>query len=101
MLKKNLKRSGRDLREFRKIIVFDDLQVIIKTVQDGDGISFLSRDLISGKLATNRLLEHQLAGFNHLRRRSLVFSNKSARSACLDHFAETIYGYFNHPPCPS
>ena len=98
MLEKNLKLLGRDLREFKKIIAFDDLQIAVKIVRDGEGISFLSRDLVSDCLAGNALLEHRLAGFDHVRKRSLVFSNKCARNACLEHFAETVYSHFNPPP---
>ena len=101
MLEKNLKQMGRDLREFRRIIVFDDLQVIIKAVLDGDGISFLSRDLVSDYISMNVLAEHQLTGFDSTCKRSLVFSEKCSRNSCLDHFADTVCRCFNLPPFSS
>ncbi|MBZ0112526.1 MAG: LysR family transcriptional regulator, partial [Thermoanaerobaculia bacterium] len=51
LLEDNLRAVGHDLREFRQVIVHDDLHLVVQALLDGEGISFLSRDVLGDHLA--------------------------------------------------
>lgn len=96
LLENNLRAIGRDLREFSRLVVYDDLHIIIRTVLDGDGISFLSRDLVSDYLKSERLVEHRIAGFRHQRMRTLVVSDCALKNnPSLNHFLQALFAHFN------
>ena len=72
MLENNLSCVGHELQEFKKVIVFDDIHVIVKAVLDGGGLAFLSRDVLEDDLASGRLVAHYVPGFTHARERALI-----------------------------
>lgn len=75
LLANNLQQVGRRLEEFRRVVVFDDLHVIVDSLLRGDGVAFISSDLVKDQVAAGRLVEHRVHGFLHERRRTLVYGD--------------------------
>lgn len=72
LLETNLRAIGRSLSDFRSFVVVDDLHMIVQATQDGQGISFLSRELIQDQIEAGQLKEHRINGFRHHRNRTLI-----------------------------
>lgn len=94
-LEANMKNIGRDAKEFRKMIVMDDLHVIIRSVANGDGIAFLSKSLVESQLNAGVLREHKVVGFRHDKMRSLVMRQSCDDHVGARHFAESILTFFS------
>jgi DNA-binding transcriptional LysR family regulator len=75
LLEKNLLAVGRQIGEFDRIQAFDDFRTIIDSLADGDGVAFLSKDLIKQYSKRGELNSFHLPGFTHSRKRTLVFSD--------------------------
>ncbi len=95
LLENNLHAVGHDLREFRQVIVHDDLHLIIQAILDGEGISFLSRDVLSDHLAAGRLVAHRVPGFHHSRQRALVLERPVALDEASSHFVTALFNHFD------
>ena len=94
-LEKNLQFIGRDFSEFRQFIVYDDLHLIVKAVIDGDGIAFISTDVVAEQLANGTLQAHKVEGFRHNRQRTLVKNSRRASQGIFENFRQGILAYFN------
>jgi LysR family transcriptional regulator, transcriptional activator of the cysJI operon len=107
LLESNLTCVGHELRQFRKLIVVDDLHIIVKAVLDGQGIAYLSRDVLQEHLTSGRLLAHHVEGFTHTRQRALVLRRDTAAEGPLGRFTTTLLNHFgisagiDAPPVPS
>jgi LysR family transcriptional regulator, transcriptional activator of the cysJI operon len=97
LLENNLKRVGRDLQEFRRIIVSDDLHMVVQAVLQGHGVSFLSRDVLAGHLDAGRLKAHHVPGFQHTRSRALVLARPEGLDGPLGRFVATLFDHFSVP----
>lgn len=95
MLEDNLTGIGRHLHEFNKVIVFDDLHFIIKALIGGDGVAFLSRDVLTDHLASGRLLAHYVPGFLHRRERALIINHTAALAGPLRDFVAAVFAHFS------
>jgi DNA-binding transcriptional LysR family regulator len=98
LLETNLERVSRELRDFHKLIVFDDLHVVVKAVLDGEGLSFLSRDVLGEHLASGRLIAHHVSGFRHSRSRAVVLSRPGIVEGPLADFVTTLFDHFDIDP---
>jgi LysR family transcriptional regulator, transcriptional activator of the cysJI operon len=96
-LEGNLRRVGHDLDEFRRIIVLDDLHMVVEAVLRGDGVSFMSRDVLAAHLAAGRLRAHHVAGFQHTRSRALVLARAGDLDGPLGLFVATLFDHFSLP----
>ena len=96
-LEMNMKNLGRDSREFKKVIIYDDLHLIIQAVLDGEGIAFISRSVVAKHLEQGSLRTHRIAGFRHDRNRTLVVSNTKSLDANLKDFVRCIFSTFSLP----
>ena len=96
-LEMNMKNIGRDSREFKKVIIYDDLHLIIQAVLDGEGIAFISRSVVAKYLEQGSLRTHRVAGFRHDRNRTLVVSNTKSLDANLMDFVRCIFSTFSLP----
>lgn len=96
LLEANLKRVGRGLQEFRRTIVSDDLHMVVEAVLRGHGVSFLSRDVVSGHLDAERLALHRVPGFQHARSRALVLPQQRVEGP-LGPFVATLLDHFGVP----
>ena len=100
MLERNLSCVGHELHEFKKVIVFDDIQVIVKAVLDGGGLAFLSRDVLTEYLTSRRLIAHYVAGFTHARERALIINHTATFSGPLRLFVAALFAHFALPLPP-
>lgn len=94
LLSFNMKNSGRSCAEFARIVVCDDLHLIIKTVCEGSGVTFVSRSLVEQHLRQGALREHRVAGFNHTHHRTLVVNTCSFANPLLRDFVAEIFATF-------
>ncbi|MCX6543425.1 MAG: LysR family transcriptional regulator [Acidobacteria bacterium] len=95
LLEDNLKGVGHELRDFRNVIVLDDLHLMVQAVVDGEGIAFLSRDVLGEHLAAGRLVAHHVAGFRHARQRALVLNRGSALDGPSADFVTALFNHFD------
>ncbi len=75
LLEANMRGQGRSIADFSQVIVMDDVQLITTSVAAGQGIAFVSTDLVSTRIADGSLRPHRVAGFQHHRRRSLLLGS--------------------------
>lgn len=94
LLERSLRAAGHELREFRKLIVHDDLHLIVQAVLDGEGMSFLSRDILGEHVAAGRLVVHRVPGFHHSRQRALVLDRPVALDEASSHFVTALFNHF-------
>jgi DNA-binding transcriptional LysR family regulator len=95
LLESNLHAVGHDLREFRRVVVHDDLHVVVQALLDGEGVSFLSRDVLEDHLAAGRLVAHRVPGFHHSRERALVLERPIALDEASSHFVTALFNHFD------
>jgi DNA-binding transcriptional LysR family regulator len=100
LLERGLKAIGRDIRDFRKLIVLDDLHVLVQAVLAGDGVSFLSSDLLSTDLAAGRIRAYRVPGFQHGRKRALVVGQPHDPAGPLAGLVAAVLAHFD-PPRPA
>jgi len=96
-LEDNLASIGHQLQEFHKVIVFDDIHVIVKAVLDGEGLAFLSGDVLADYLAAGRLRAHFVHGFSHARERALILNQAGALGGPILLFVTALFSHFNLP----
>lgn len=90
LLARNMRVIGRDIAEFDKVLIYDDLHVIMDSVLAGEGIAFISRCLVENYLAQGVLLEHRVEGFVHGRSRTLAVNRASLPTKQLRYFVTCI-----------
>lgn len=94
LLELNMAAIGRNLRDFERMIVYDDLRLTIDTVIGGGGIAFVSRSLVKKQLADGSLLEYRLPGFIHNRFRTAALNKKRTMDKVLQNFMDCIFSTF-------
>lgn len=94
LLEENLAKSGHSLEEFPKVVVVDNLDTLIDLVIKGDGIAFISNDLIRSYIESGSLVEVRIPGFVHKRRRTLVFPEHPPGCNYIQAFADQILDHF-------
>jgi DNA-binding transcriptional LysR family regulator len=92
-LKKNMERVGRSLNDFEKIIIFDDLHLIIRAVTAGEGIAFISRSLVTKELEEGLLCGHLVSGFLHEKNRTLAVVEESLRDPVVKNFLDCLFKF--------
>ena len=91
LLSYNMKKNGRNCAEFVRTIVCDDLHLIISTVREGNGITFVSQSLVEQHLRQGSLREHRIANFDHIHHRTLIVNNISTANHLLRDFVAEIF----------
>jgi DNA-binding transcriptional LysR family regulator len=94
LLERGLHAMGLGLESFRSLIVLDDLHLLMKSVMDGTGVSFMPLDLLAEPVRAGRARIHFVPGFRHARARVLAVNQGSGASAAIDHLARIILEYF-------
>ena len=94
LLDANMKQAGASASDFHRVIVLDDLRLIIDTVREGRGIAFISTDAVATDVAAGLLREHRVAGFQHKRSRSVVTNPEAADDPLLDAFRKIVEDCF-------
>jgi DNA-binding transcriptional LysR family regulator len=93
LLLHNLKNMGRNKAEFARTIVCADLHLIIDTVLEGNGITFVSRSLVEQHVMNGKLKIHRLPGFKHFQQRTMVVS-RACSAPLLHDFIKEIQAVF-------
>ncbi|GAO01496.1 hypothetical protein [Anaeromyxobacter sp. PSR-1] len=70
--------------------MYDDLHVIVESLVRGEGIAFISTELIRAHVEAGRLREYRVPGFTHLRRRTLVMGGSTARDGLMAEFVRCV-----------
>ncbi len=94
----NLKNIGRETSEFSKLIIYDDLHLIIQAILDGQGISFISKNLITKYLKDEKLRIHRVDGFEHKINRTLVLNTTGKPRKFISKFVKSIYSSLDLEP---
>jgi DNA-binding transcriptional LysR family regulator len=90
MLQNNLLKVGRRLEEFARVVVYDDLHVIVEALVRGEGVAFLSSDLVKAHVEAGRLRAYRIPGFRHERRRTIVYGDGVTEGSMVANFVEKI-----------
>jgi len=93
----NLERVSRSASEFRKIIVYDDLHIIIDAVMKGDGIAYLSKSLVHDRINSGLISEHHIHGFLDQKKRTFIINEAVQEEAVAFKFASELLKYFGMP----
>jgi DNA-binding transcriptional LysR family regulator len=97
MLERNLVTIGHTIADFHKIVVIDDLHLVVQAVVGGEGVSFLSRDVLDEHLRGGRLVVHHVPGFQHHLQRALVINRPEPLAPPLVEFVATVFAHFALP----
>ena len=97
LLERGLKGVGLDISAFKKVIVLDDIHLLMNAVAAGEGISFLPRDMLKEDVATDRLRIHLIQGFEHRRPRILVVNQRDGLEGPLGQLIQAILMHFDLP----
>jgi DNA-binding transcriptional LysR family regulator len=90
----NLKNLGRCFADFARTIVCDDLHLIIKTVSEGRGVTFVARSVVDKYLRDGTLCEHRIKGFDHKHLRTLIVNSSYSENPLLKDFVAEIFAAF-------
>lgn len=97
----NMKKIVRDYTEFRRIIYYDDLHLIISSVLEGSGLAFISRPVVEQLVNEGVLRIHRVVGFEHAYKRTLIVNSSASSTRSLGLFIEEIRGVFKKTPIQS
>lgn len=99
LLEGNLRAIGSELSDFRSSVVIDDLHMIIQVTLEGQGVSFLSRELVQDQLDAGLLREHRIDGFKHHRDRTMIIHGDchQQRNLPLNYFIDILTKRFVSP----
>lgn len=99
LLENNLAALGHSTSEFSRVIIFDDLNLIVQAVIRGEGVAFISSELVQPYIDLGQLTVFKVPGFNHQRRRTLVFNSNFADHGLANKFKKILLERFALPPC--
>ncbi|MBW2476299.1 MAG: LysR family transcriptional regulator [Deltaproteobacteria bacterium] len=91
ILRKNLCSLNADFDRFAGVVVSDDLRFTINSIIQGNGVTFVSRSLVSDYMASGRLVGVRAKGFDHLRGRSVVLNRGRSEEGLINDLLESIF----------
>lgn len=94
LLEDGLRRVGRSLKDFRRVIVIDDLPVLIDALLAGEGVSLLPVDLLDEQIKAGRIRTYRVDGFQHGRQRALVLAQPQQEGDAVSHLAVAVMRHF-------
>jgi LysR family transcriptional regulator, transcriptional activator of the cysJI operon len=102
LLEDGLEKAGRSLKEFRRVIVIDDLSVLMDALLAGDGVSFLPADLLQEHVEAGRLRTYRIDGFTCSRQRAFVLAQPEQAGDAVSHLAAAVLRRFDSSAaCPA
>jgi len=93
-LEENLRRLGVDIGRFNGIAKCDDLHLIIRAVEDGAGVAYISKNVVEGQLKEGTLRAHYVNGFVHRFRRTLAVREGALPDGRCAVFANAVLSVF-------
>lgn len=94
LLENGLRKVGRSLNDFPRVIVLDDLPVLMDALLAGEGVSFLPVDLLGEHIKAGRIRTYRVDGFQHSRQRALVLGQPHAEADPVSHLAAAVMRHF-------
>ncbi|NIQ97926.1 MAG: LysR family transcriptional regulator [Desulfuromonadales bacterium] len=106
LLMMNLAMAGKDLREFKGVIISDDHRLTIEAIVRGEGTTFISRCLVEDHLAAGLLRAHHVDGFCHQRNRTVIVNRRRKSIDLANAFLDCIFTAMDAGPdveasCPA
>ena len=95
LLENNLKASNRTIQDFKRLIICDDLNIIVRALINGDGIAFISNELVAPYVREGKLVISKVAGFTHQRHRTFVFNGCFPEQSIGAQFMEMVCKRFS------
>lgn len=90
LLDMTLMALDRTVADFSKSLIYDDLNLIIKSVVDGSGIAFLSRGCVAEYLDNGSLVALSSQGFSMQFKRSLVVADLYATTREVENLVKIV-----------
>ncbi|MDW7643847.1 MAG: LysR family transcriptional regulator [Desulfuromonadales bacterium] len=101
LLENNLNNMGMDIGRFNRTVIYDDVHIIVDALIRGEGVGFISTDLIRSHVKEGRLQELRVEGFIHQRNRTFIHSGCLPECNAGRAFVRAIMAHFNlELPCP-
>ncbi|GFE59851.1 LysR family transcriptional regulator [Geobacter sp. AOG2] len=97
LLKKNLCHLGFSMDNFKGVDIYDDLPLTIQSILQGQGVAFVSRDLVDDHLRRGEIREHVIPGFSYTRSRTLATDHKWLENYYFKNFIESVHSVFSLP----
>ncbi len=95
LLNDNLNRTGSTVKNFKGMITHDHLRSLIQSTLKGQGVAFVSRNLVSDHIYTGDLREHIIPEFRNTRSRSLACNLNRVNDSLVNDFIESVFQTFN------
>jgi DNA-binding transcriptional LysR family regulator len=95
LLEENLRRYGRSIDEFHRMIIYDDLHLTIQAVMEGQGVAFVSRTHVDELIRIGKLCGHMVAGFQYRRSRSALINRHRSEDPLIRDFVTSLYDLFD------
>ena len=90
----NLAKFGKTLDDFRGIVIHDDLHLSIQTTVAGQGVAFVSRNLVREHIEKGTLIEHTVEGFEYFRSRTIALNPRRSNNEFVREFVECVHDVF-------
>jgi len=94
LFEENLSKFGKNLDDFQSVVIHDDLYLSIQTVLAGQGVAFVSKNLVMEHLQKGTLIEHTVEGFKYLRLRTMILSRDRGDTASVKEFVRCVHHVF-------
>ncbi len=89
-LDNNLEAAGHSEADFQRVVVIDDLHLILQALTEGQGVTYLPADIFREQIASGEILVHRVAAFNHCRSRALLVDPDHAENPLTAAFIDCI-----------
>jgi len=93
LLDSNLRALGYSLSDFRRTVIISDFNHILQELIKGDGVAFISRDVVLEHLKRGELCEFRVADFIHQRQRTFVAGGRLPPGSPSEKFSQVLTRY--------
>lgn len=92
----NLAAAGKEIGDFKGVVISDDLRFTVEEVLAARGVSFLSWSLVAPYIDSGRLRMHHVEGFTHLRFRTALFRRNHHEEPLMRDFLDCVLAVFEN-----
>lgn len=89
-LENNLEKFNRDISAFKNVVVFEDINLILQSVKNGDGIGYISSDIIKTCTNPEEITTFGIDGFQTDRKRALIFNDDPDKDPLFQDFKDLV-----------